>query len=89
MVQEVGKMVNWMRLEKGLDLLEYGRFRKGGPVASYKRVNGKIILIGDYAFLFDMMLFLCDHSNILPYKYLFKQAIKLNDHILQKFQNNR
>ena len=85
----MGKIVNWMRLEKGLDLLEYGRFRKGGAVVSCRRLSGKIIQIGDYAFLFDMMMFLCDHSNLFPYKYMFKHAIKLNDHNVKKVQDER
>ena len=82
LIREVEKTVNWIRFKNGLNILEYGRFRKEGDIVSYKFQLGNIIQIADYAFLFDMMMFLCDRSNLLPYKYILKLALKLNDHIL-------
>ena len=88
LIREVEKTVNWIRFKNGLNILEYGRFRKAGDIVSYKFQSGDIIQIGDYAFLFDMMMFLCDRSNLLPYKYILKLALKLNDHALEELQDN-
>ena len=78
-----------MRLEGGgLNIFEYGRFRKFGEVNSFKCVNGNDYLaIGDCIYLFDMMIFLCDRSNVHPEKYLFKHAMKIIDYDIQKMQD--
>ena len=78
-----------MRLEGGgLNIFEYGRFRKFGEVNSYKcRHENDYLAIGDYIYLFDMMIFLCDLSNVHPEKYLFKHAIKIVDYDLQTIQD--
>ena len=75
-----------MRLKDGLKLLEYARMFKAGEMVSYKFLVRNIVELGDYASLFDMILFLCDHSVLFSYKYVFNHAIKINNYNFQKVQ---
>ena len=66
-------------MENGLNLLDYGRLRKAGDIVSYTD-QGRV---GDYAFLFDLMIILCSKPKFLQHRYRFREAIKIRDHFLE------
>ncbi len=75
----VSSSIKLMRLENGLNLLDYGRLRKAGDIVSYTD-NGRV---GDYAFLFDLMIVLCHRPKWLQHRYRFREAIKIRDQFLE------
>lgn len=58
---------------------DFGRLRKAGDVTAYNEY-GKV---GDYAFLFDMVLILCHKPRWLQHRYRFREAIKVKDFFLE------
>ena len=81
LIQNVSMSIKLMKLEEGVNLLDYGRLRKAGEIDSY---NGKTnAFMADYAFLFDMMIVLCYKPKWLQHRYRFKQAFKVKDHYIE------
>ncbi len=78
-ILSVASSIKLMRMEEGLNLLDYGRLRKAGDIVSYTE-NGRM---GDYAFLFDLMVILCHRPRWLQHRYRFSEAIKIKDHFLE------
>lgn len=78
-IHSVGSTIKLMHMEDGLNLLDYGRLRKTGDITSYSESTR----IGDYAFLFDLMIVLCHRPKWLQHRYRFRQAIKIKDHYLE------
>ena len=75
----VSSTIKLMRMENGLNLLDYGRLRKAGDIVSYTD-DGRV---GDYAFIFDLMIILCHRPKWLQHRYRFREAIKIRDHYLE------
>ena len=75
----VSSTIKLMRMENGLNLLDYGRLRKAGDIVSYTD-DGRV---GDYAFIFDLMIILCHRPKWLQHRYRFREAIKIRDHFLE------
>jgi len=75
----VSSSIKLMKMENGLNLLDYGRLRKAGDIVSYTD-QGRV---GDYAFLFDLMIILCSKPKFLQHRYRFREAIKIRDHFLE------
>lgn len=80
LILNVSSSIKLMRLENGLNLLDYGRLRKAGDIVSYTDQSSRV---GDYAFLFDMILVLCHRPKWLQHRYRFRQAIRIRDHFLE------
>ncbi len=79
LILSVSSNIKLMKLENGLNLLDYGRLRKTGDIVSYTD-SGRS---GDYAFLFDLMIVLCHKPKWLQHRYRFREAIKIRDHYLE------
>ena len=97
LIENVAATIKLMKLENGLNLLDYGRLRKAGEITSYGSLSSRespsreMITphqIGDYAFLFDMMIILCHRPKWLQHRYRFRDAIKIKDHYLEPPQQN-
>lgn len=84
-ILSVSSSIKLMRLENGLNLLDYGRLRKAGDIVSYTEHGGRV---GDYAFLFDLMIVLCHRPKWLQHRYRFREAIKVRDHYLEPLMPN-
>ena len=80
LILSVASNIKLMKLENGLNLLDYGRLRKTGDIVSYTDAGGRS---GDYAFLFDLMIVLCHKPKWLQHRYRFREAIKIRDHYLE------
>ena len=86
LIENVGATIKLMKLENGMNLLDYGRLRKAGEIVSHgspRNNNNMSHQIGDYAFLFDMMIILCHRPKWLQHRYRFREAIKIKDHYLE------
>ena len=83
LIENVGATIKLMKMENGLNLLDYGRLRKAGEINSYGSPRDSTGQIGDYAFLFDMMIILCHRPKFLQHRYRFRDAIKIKDHYLE------
>ena len=79
LILSVSSNIKLMKLENGLNLLDYGRLRKTGDIVSYTEAGR----VGDYAFLFDLMIVLCHKPKWLQHRYRFREAIKIRDHYLE------
>ena len=79
LILSVASTIKLMKLENGLNLLDYGRLRKAGDIVSYTEAGR----VGDYAFLFDLMILLCHRPKWLQHRYRFREAIKVRDHFLE------
>jgi guanine nucleotide exchange factor VAV len=79
LILSVSSTIKLMRMENGLNLLDYGRLRKAGDIVSYTETGR----VGDYAFLFDLMIVLCHRPKWLQHRYRFCEAIKIRDHFLE------
>jgi hypothetical protein len=64
-----------MRLENGLNILDYGRLRKAGDIVAYTEYGGRTP--SDYAFLFDTMIVLCHKPKWLQHRFRFREAVKV------------
>lgn len=86
LIENVAATIKLMKLENGMILLDYGRLRKAGEIISHgspRNNNNMSHQIGDYAFLFDMMIILCHRPKWLQHRYRFREAIKIKDHYLE------
>ena len=79
LILQISSTIKLMRMENGLNLLDYGRLRKAGDIVSYND-HGRV---GDYAFIFDLMIVLCHRPKWLQHRYRFREAIKIRDHFLE------
>merc|ERR1712051_270998 len=82
-ILSVSTSIKLMRMENGLNLLDYGRLRKAGNIVSYTHTDSPIQRVGDYAFLFDLTILLCHRPKWLQHRYRFREAIKIRDHFLE------
>lgn len=79
LILSVSSTIKLMKMENGLNLLDYGRLRRAGDIVSYTD-HGRV---GDYAFLFDLMIVLCHRPKWLQHRYRFREAIKIRDNFLE------
>jgi len=82
-ILSVSTSIKLMRMENGLNLLDYGRLRKAGNIVSYTHTDSPIQRVGDYAFLFDLTILLCHRPKWLQHRYRFREAIKIRDNFLE------
>lgn len=88
-IRNVAASIRQMRVEDGLSLLDYGRLRKAGEIESHLGCAGSgnsrdsFRLIGDYAFVFDMIILLCHRPKYWQHRYRFQLALKTKDHVLK------
>ena len=84
LIENVGATIKLMKMENGLNLLDYGRLRKAGEINSYGSPRDSTGQIGDYAFLFDMMIILCHHILIIQ-KDMMKNKLPTNKEFIEEF----
>ena len=87
-IQNVGVTIKWRKLENELNILKYGRLRKSGEIRCYRVSKDTMDQIGDYVFLFDMIMLLCERSTLLRHRYCLKEAVKITDYYLEPFVQN-
>ena len=87
-IQNVGATIKWRKVENELNILTCGRLRKCGEISCYRVSEDTMDLIGDYVFLFDMIMLLCERSTLLRNRYCLKEAVKITDYYLEPAVQN-
>ena len=83
-INNVGQTIKNYQLPHGARLSDFGRLRKAGDVTAYSE-TGKV---ADYAFLFDMVIVLCQSPKFLQHRYRFKEAARMKDFFLEPLPDN-
>ena len=83
-INNVGQTIKNYQLPHGAQLSDFGRLRKAGDVTGYSEA-GKV---ADYAFLFDMVIVLCQRPKFLQHRFRFKEAARVKDFFLEPLPDN-